>query len=131
MNWGKDNKKNKRKYVVDVKRRYDVIEVITIKVSKNFMKLLEGTIEHIKRNKKIYRVFVVYTAFLMFSYTIPDIIQIIEEFDYIAFIDKIQSTPKNILISSILQILRSIACCISMTLCLIYYLKNLFKPNDF
>lgn len=131
MNWGKDNKKNKRKYVVDVKRRYDVIEGITIKVSKNFMKLLEGTIEHIKRNKKIYRVFVVYTAFLMFSYTIPDIIHIIEEFDYIAFIDKIQSTPKNILISSILQILRSVACCISMTLCLIYYLKNLFKPNDF
>ena len=131
MNWGKDNKKNKRKYVVDVKRRYDVIEGITIKVSKNFMKLLEGTIEHIKRNKKIYRVFVVYTAFLMFSYTIPDIIHIIEEFDYIAFIDKIQLTPKNILISSILQILRSVACCISMTLCLIYYLKNLFKPNDF
>ena len=55
----------------------------------------------------------------------------IEEFDYIAFIDKIQSTPKNILISSILQILRSVACCISMTLCLIYCLKNLFKPNDF
>lgn len=110
MKWSKFNIENTQKYIIDIKQRYEVIEGLTIKLSKQFINFIEKTIEHIKRYKIIYKRFVVYLALCMFLYTVPDIIYIIESFDYAGFITQIKNTPRNIVINSILYMIKSIAC---------------------
>ena len=103
------NVENTRKYVVDIKQRYEVIEGVTIKVSRSFMKILESAIRHIMKNKRIYKRVVLYIAFLMFLYTIPEIVYIIEKISINDLMNYINYTPKHILSEYIVRFLGEIS----------------------
>lgn len=103
------NVENTRKYVVDIKQRYEVIEGVTIKVSRSFMKMLESAIRHIMKNKRIYKRVVLYIAFLMFLYTIPEIVYIIEKISINDLMNYINYTPKHILSEYIVRFLGEIS----------------------
>lgn len=109
MKFNKLNIENTRKYVVDIKRRYELIEGITIKVSRYFFEALESSIGHIMKNKKIYKRLVVYIAFLMCLYTIPEIVYIIEKISMSELINYINHTPKYILSEYIVKFLGEIS----------------------
>lgn len=129
MKWNKFNTENKSRCTIDVKKRYDLCG-ISIKLSKGFVKLIEGTIEHIKRNKRIYKRFIVYIAFCLSLYSVHDIVRIIESFDYAMFMQQVNSMPRDILINNILRVLKCIAYWIIMLLTLKDIIVNVFTVKE-
>ena len=105
MRLGKLNVEKTEKYIADVKRNIEIIAGINVKIGKTYLKMLDNIICHIEKNKKIYKRVVVYLASMMFLYSIPQIIRIIESTDFKELIQYMYDMPKYMLAGYAVEIL--------------------------
>ena len=58
MKWSKFNIENTQKYIIDIKQRYEVVEGLTIKLSKQFINFIEikNKKEEVKRDSNFIKV---------------------------------------------------------------------------